>query len=432
MNYKKILFFITVISIIVLSACDKKEILPGKRESISGITESNELLQSNPNNITPPVNITTPINISSYIDIEGNKEHVSLNYRMPKEIKTIWKTSLGGGRINSNIIAFEENLYVVNSNGILICLSQLDGKKLWSKLVAKQPDDAIFSGGLTANGSTLYIATNIGEVKAIDSKNQKELWSVNLKYPLKGVPIYSHGRIIINSIENQTFALDSLTGKIVWTKSASKEDTIMTESGSAAEFGNDVICTYTSGDLKSLNSQNGAINWEDVLFSANLSESGSVFSHIVASPVVFNGNVLVATSESKMVLIDAISGIRLWEKEIGTLNTPVVNSNWIFALSSENQVICLSAKSGNIIWAKNIHDIYGEKYPENSNWTGPLLINSDIVIFNDFGDILKLDTSTGKLKEKITIKNANITKKPIIINGEMFAITNRSDIYAIG
>ncbi len=253
-----------------------------------------------------------------------------------------------------------------------------------------------------------------------------------MKYPLKGLPLYSHGKIIINSIENQTFALDSLSGRVVWIKSASKENTIMLDSGSAAELEKDVICTYTSGDLKSLNSQNGAINWEDVLFSANFSESGSVFSHIVASPVVFNENVLVAISESKMVLIDGVSGIRLWEKEIGTLNTPAVNNGWIFVLSSDNQIICLSAKSGDINWMKKIQDIYDEKYPENANWTGPLLINGEVVIFNDFGDILKLDKSTGKLNKKITMKNVNIIKKPIIVNGKMFAITNRSDIYAIG
>lgn len=429
MNYIKILSAITAVSIL-LSACDKKEILPGKREAISGITETNELFQTS--KVTTAVNLTAPTNSSSFVDIEGNKQHISLNYKMPKTLKTLWKTSIKGGRVNSNIIAFGENLYVVNSNGVLVCLSQTNGKKLWEKLIAKQPDDAIFSGGLTADGSVVYVSTNIGEVKAIDSKTKKELWNVNLKYPLKGSPIYSHGKIIVNSIENQTFALDSATGHISWMKSASKEDTIMSDSGSAAELGNAVICAYTSGDLKSLNSKNGTINWEDVLFSANLSESGSVFSHIVASPVVFGGNVLVATSESKMALIDGISGIRIWEKEIGTLNTPVVNNNWIFVLSSDNQVICLSAKTGNINWVQRVQDVYGGKYPESSNWTGPLLINSDVVIFSDFGDILKLDKSTGKLQEKLNLKNANVIKKPIIVNGKMFAITNRADIYAIG
>ena len=407
MNYTKTLFFITAVSIL-LSACDKKEILPGKREAISGITETNELFQTS--NTTDYVNLSSATSIVSFVDIEGNKQHSSLNYKMPKDLKILWKTSIGGSRVNSNVIAFQGNLYVINSNGVLICLSQVDGKKLWEKLIAKQPDDAIFSGGITANDSIIYISTNIGEVKAVDTKTQKELWSVNLKYPLKGLPLYSHGKIIINSIENQTFALDSLTGRVVWIKSASKENTIMSDSGAAAELGNDVICTYTSGDLKSLNSQNGAINWEDVLFSANLSESGAVFSHIVASPVVFNGNVLVATSESKIVLIDGASGIRLWEKEIGTLNTPAVNNDWIFVLSSDNQIICISAKSGNINWMKKIQDVYGEKYPENANWTGPLLINNYVVILNDSGDILKLDKSTGNLNEKIAIKNANITK----------------------
>lgn len=416
---------------VLFSACDKKEILPGKREAISGITEYNEIA-NDVSSVSETVSLTPATNVASCVDIEANKQHTALNYKMPKAMKKLWKTSVGGSRINSNIIAFGQNLYVVNSNGVLTCLSQIDGKKQWDKLVAKQPDDAIFSGGLTAHRDVIFVATNIGEVKAINSKTQKELWSTNLKYPLRGVPFYSAGKIIINSIENQTFALDASTGKVVWTKSASQEETIMAESGTAAELNNDVICAYTSGDLKSLKAQNGSTNWEDVLFSSNLSESGSVFSHIVASPVIFNGGVLAVTSEAKMALSDAVSGIRLWEKEIGTLNTPAVNNNWIFVLSSDNRVICLSAQNGGIKWNKIVQDLYGEKYPESSNWVGPLLINGEVVIFNDSGDVLKLDSSTGKLKEKVTIKNANIVKKPIIVNGKLFAITNRAEIYAIG
>lgn len=430
MTHRALLICVNLITVLLL-ACDKKEILPGARESIAGVTETNELHQTSSHDIGV-VTVTPATNVSSYVDLEASKQHVSLNYKTPTALQKLWKTSIGGERINSNIIAFNNHLYVVNSNGSLVCLSQNTGEKLWDHMVAKQPDSAIFSGGLTANGSTIYVSSNIGTVKAIDANTRKELWVANLKYPLKGVPLYSHGKIIINSIENQTFALDALTGSIAWVKSAAKEATTMASSGAAAESGNDVICPYTSGDLKSLNSQNGTINWEEVLFSTNFSESGAVFSQIAASPVVFNNNILVATSESKMVLLDAASGIRLWEKEIGTLNTPVVNNNWIFVLSSDNQVICLSAKTGEILWIKSVSNIYGEKYPDNSTWVGPLLINGDVVIFSNYGDILKLDLSTGNLKGKATIKNISINKKPIVVNGKIFVTTDRAEVYAIG
>ncbi|MBQ7539500.1 MAG: PQQ-binding-like beta-propeller repeat protein, partial [Bacteroidaceae bacterium] len=243
MNYRKIAVFSVVALLLV--ACDKKEILPGKREAISGVTENigtgRSVVNSSAHIISSPAE-----SILEYVDIAGNKRHCSVNYRMPTSSKILWKTSIGGWSVGSDPIAFDGKVYVVNSYGNLVCVSQNNGEKLWELPIAPQTDDGDFSGGLTASGNTLYVSANTGDVIAVDTVSQKELWRKSLKYPLRGTPLIVGNRLFVNSIENQTFALDAVSGRIIWQKSTSAENTIMAASGSPALFGNDVICAYSS------------------------------------------------------------------------------------------------------------------------------------------------------------------------------------------
>ncbi|MDR2666544.1 MAG: PQQ-like beta-propeller repeat protein [Holosporales bacterium] len=426
----KLLLYAILISVL-FTACEKKEILPGKRELIPGIAADNSRDVLTPN--LAKVALTRPSSIASSLYIAGNKEHNSINYKMNPNAKVLWKTSFGVGPISSDIIAFDDNIYVIDAHGTLFCVSQKDGQKIWKKSIAPQPRDGVFSGGLTANDSTIYVSTNTGNVIAIDSKTQEMLWTKSLKYPIRGAPLYIDEKLIITSIENQTFAVDAKTGDILWTKTANKEQTVMAEAGTPGVFGDSVICAYSSGDIFSLGLQDGNDNWNDVLLSSNVNESGVVISHIAASPVVYGDSVLAATSESKMSLLDAASGIRIWEQDIGTLTPPVINGGVIFVLS-DNSVFCMSLENGSINWKCELSAVYNRKdvKPSSLNWRGPLIINSDIIVFSDAGDLIRIDASTGKLKKHDLIKDAAITRTPLVVNEKMFAVTSRAEIYAFG
>ena len=408
----------------ILVACDNKEILQGKRESIAGVTEISQIGAPGIKS-SEKITLQDATSLSEYLDVAGNKQHISINHKMKQDTKRLWKVSLKGSAINSDPIAFGGNVYVVNSNGDLLAISQNDGKKLWSIRIAPQPDTATFSGGITSDGTRIYAATNIGDVVTVDSKTQKIVWKKSLKYPLRGAPLYTNGKLIVNTIDGQTFALNSANGNIIWTKTSPSEMTIMASAGTPALYGNDIICAYSSGDLKSLNIQSGSDNWDEILSSANL-------SHIAASPIVSNGKVLAATPEAKMVMFDAASGIQIWEKEVGTMTTPVINSGWIFVLTGDRSVICLSEKDGSTKWIVAIKDLYGDKFSKDLEFVGPILINGDIAIFSNNGDIFKLDVSTGKLKKTEKISNMSTNRTPIIVDGKLFAVTSRADLYAIG
>ncbi len=427
---KKFLFVLCSTTVL-FGACDKKEILPGKRESVEGINESakfdKEILNS-----TIRISVTPSTVVSEYKDIAGNKQHKALNYKVAQNPKMLWKTSIGGAQISSEPIAFNGHAYVVNSHGDLVCIELKDGKQKWSLNIAKQPDDASFAGGITAENSVIYASTNIGDVVAVNTTTQKILWKKSLKYPLRGAPLYADGIVIVNSIDGQTFALNALNGSVIWMKKLQGEMTVMSKASTPALFGHSIICAYSSGDLKSYDLRSGGDNWDDVLFSANLSDSGSVMAHIVASPVVSNGNILATTSESGMVMFDASSGVRIWENEIGTINTPLVNSGWIFVLTQTGAVICLSEKDGSIKWVSEVKELLPDQYSKDAEFVGALLINEAVMVFSNTNNIVTLDISTGKIKGITNIDGADTIVAPIVIDGRIIAVNSRAELYAIG
>ena len=427
---KKFLFVLCGATVL-FSACDKKEILPGKRESVEGINESakfdKEILNS-----TIRISVTPSTVVSEYKDVAGNKQHKALNYKVAQNPKMLWKTSIGGAQISSEPIAFNGHAYVVNSHGDLVCIELKDGKQKWSLNIAKQPDDASFAGGITAENSVIYASTNIGDVVAVNTTTQKILWKKSLKYPLRGAPLYADGIVIVNSIDGQTFALNALNGNVIWMKKLQGEMTVMSKASTPALFGHSIICAYSSGDLKSYDLRSGGDNWDDVLFSANLSDSGSVMAHIVASPVVSNGNILATTSESGMVMFDASSGVRIWENEIGTINTPLVNSGWIFVLTQTGAVICLSEKDGSIKWVSEVKELLPDQYSKDAEFVGALLINGAVMVFSNTNNIVTLDISTGKIKGITNIDGADTIVAPIVIDGRIIAVNSRAELYAIG
>lgn len=416
---------------VLLCACDKKEILPGKRESIDGITESvkfDKALVNSSVRISP----TPSTVVFEYKDIAGNKQHKALNYKVVQNPKMLWKTSIGGVQVNSEPIAFNGHAYIVNSRGDLVCIELKDGKQKWSLNIAKQPDEALFAGGITAENSVVYASTNIGDVVAVDTVTQRILWKKSLKYPLRGAPLYADGIVIVNTIDGQTFALNSSNGSVIWMKKLQGEMTVMSKASTPALYGHSIICAYSSGDLKSYDLSNGGDNWDDVLFSANLADSGSIMAHIVASPVVSNGNVLATTSESGMVMFDASNGVRIWEKEIGTINTPLINSGWVFVLTQTGTMLCLSEKDGSVKWVSEIKELLHEQYSKNAEFVGALLVNGDVMVFSNTNNIVKLDISTGKLKGIITLEDADTTVAPIVVDGKIIAVNSRAELYAIG
>lgn len=405
-----------------ITGCEHKEILKGKREDFFSNVEKMKVNKALTNK---DVHINQAASISTHIDVAGNRQHNAINYSFSSDKPKIdWTSSVGGASIGSDIIYFKGKIYSVNSNGELTCIDVKTGKVVWRKLVAPQKDGVSYRGGISIiDGAheSIVVTTNTGEIvkfRPFDKNEQR--YAVGA--PIKSNPIIIGDKIIVTTVDNQTYAFSAQNSKKHWERAGSVEETIMDGAGTGAIYGNNLISAYTNGDVVALDINDGSELWTDTLFSSNTSESGFIISHIVASPVVSGHNVLVATSESKITLVEASSGIRIWENNLGTINTPIIMNDWAFVLSTDNMITCISMVDGSYKWMTSV-DGDNKKF-------GPMIINGNIVVFSQFGDMMVYNPKDGKLKETKKL-GTTISKTPIIVNKNMYIVNNNAEVVCL-
>ena len=240
---------------------------------------------------------------------------------------------------------------------------------------------------------------------------------------IKGIPICIKNKVIVNTVNNCTYALNKNNGNVIWSYSLGEENiTILSSSSTPVLYKNSVICTYSSGDVISLNIDDGSANWSTVLIPNYMYNSGAGLLQSVTKPIIIGDKVLVSNTNSMMALLDAETGTKIWEKKIGTISNPViVNNKWIFIIS-DNNVLCIDFNNGNIQWKLDLTKLYKDKKScKDCFWYGPVLINNQLWIFCNNAEVFKLNLSDGKLIEKQYIHHVLHSDTPVIDNNIMFA-----------
>ena len=109
------------------------------------------------------------------------------------------------------------------------------------------------------------------------------------------------------------------------------------------------------------------------------------------------GRVIAISHGGLMAAIDLRSGRRLWQKDIGGLQSPWVAGDYIYVITNDAEIACVSRQDGRIQWVRAL-----PRYedPENQEdpiiWTGPLLASDRLIIAGSHGMAMAISPSRDK------------------------------------
>jgi outer membrane protein assembly factor BamB len=429
---RKIALVVLAVGIgVCLLSCEKKEILPGKREALF-LSGDDPVKQSN-----EPVSLPLPTSRVDHICSLGSVNHTSVNHAMNKNPQIVLQKSVACSAVRTEPVFSNGSLFFVDADGILHGVPVHDIRRhvvleknvvplLRVSLVPQKDNE--FAGGLAIHGDVVYVSSNVGDVIAFDIRSRKEKWRASLMIPIQGAPVVASGKVIVMTIENQVIALDASSGRQIWRVSGKESRTVMSSFGSPAVDCDCVIFASTTGDSACVSLSNGLERWTDMVLSTNMSESGSAISHVSASPVVDCGMAFFVNAESSACANDVASGVRLWEARIGSLFPLIVLGNSVFSLTSQGSVVCLSKSDGSLKWRKDVLPL--QKPGVSAGWVGFLMINSEIALFSSVGDIVFLDSKSGAFLRRIETKQ-KIATPPIIIDKTMHLLSENGTIIVL-
>jgi len=263
------------------------------------------------------------------------------------------------------------DLFFGTTNGILVALSEVDGRADWTLRL----DGPIRATPLVSSQTVFVPVGNV--LYAIWNTNRSAKWSYEAVGGLVGSPILESGTIYIGSEDKHVVALDEYSGALLWSL---KLDGVVAASPSIA--GLTLVVGTDAGTLYGLHRTEGRELW-------NLSLGSAVSS----AASIAKGIAMVGTYGGRLNAVRVEDGKPLWTYPAKAdpaldpvLTTPATDSG--LAYFGSDGLYCVEVTTGELIWHYTTRDFVRG---------GPAITESYVVFGSYDGSLRCLDKATGNI-----------------------------------
>lgn len=405
--------------------------LPGKR--ISVLSRDKALA---PEAKAAEIKLPPPEANDEWPQAGGYANHAMHHMEVGDRLERQWRTGIGAGagkraRLLAQPVVADGMVFTMDAEAEVRAVSAKTGNTVWTRDLTPDDEDSTFaSGGVAYEDGLLFVSTGFAQVVALDAKTGKVAWRQTLSGPMRGAPTVRGGRVFVVTVDNQTHCLAAEDGAVLWTHQGISEGASLLAGTSPAVDGNVIVVPYSSGELFALRVDNGTVLWQDQLTTVRRTDNVATLSDIRGRPIIDRGRVYAIGHADMVVAIDLRSGRRLWEREIGGIQSPWVAGDYLYLVTNNNEALALEAKTGKILWVTQLRVWEDEEDKEGRIvWAGPVLASDRLILGSSDGYLVSLSPYTGEVLGKVSVSDG-ITIQPAVADNTMYFITNDADLVA--
>ncbi len=406
--------------------------LPGKRISI--LTQSKNL-EADAGSKTP-IALPAPENVGEWPQAGGYPPHAMHHLALGANLHRVWDADLGAGGnkrrafLTQPIVA-EGKVFAMDAESVASAYDLKDGHRLWkSDLAPEDTGDGSYGGGLAFDDGKLFITNQYAELLSINAANGKILWRRTLPSPVRGAPTVRAGRVLLVTVDNSTLCLSAEDGHELWHHNGISEMASMLGGTSPAVDGNTVVAPYSSGELFALRIENGTVQWSEVISSLKRTDQVATLTDIRGLPVVDRGRVFAAGNSDIFAAIDLRTGRRIWDKEVGSIQTPWVAGDFIYLVTNGPELACFETETGQVRWVKPL-DRWEDPEAKSGRlvWTGPVLASDRLIVVSSAGNAVSFSPYTGEMLSQEQLPDG-VTIPPVVAAQTLLFVTKEGELIA--
>ena len=413
---------------------DSKDPVPGKREPV--IAARRGLVLSG-----PPVAVSVPpaAAVPEWAQAGGNPTHAVGHIALSGGANTLapaWRADVGTGggyrrKLTAQPLVAGGRVFTMDSDAEVSAFSFADGSRIWRTDTQGEKDRSTnIGGGIAAAGGVVYAVTGRGEALALDGNTGAIRWRQDLGSPGRSAPCVADGRLYLTTLDNRLLALKADNGERQWSyQAATSATTVLAQSAPAFSDGL-VVAGFGSGDLAAVRAESGGLAWTDSLASARGRNSQVDLAAVRGLPVVDAGRVFAIGVGGLLVSLDLRSGRRLWEREVGGLETPWLAGDVLFVQTLDQTLAAIGREDGKLRWLTDLPRYDNpEKRRDPLFWTGPILAGGRLVLAGSNETALSVNPADGKVIGQQDLRGAAAVT-PIAAGGTLFILTDDGTLQA--
>jgi outer membrane protein assembly factor BamB len=275
----------------------------------------------------------------------------------------VWSTSVGDGvgQYYSHLHpAWQDNtIYAADRFGIVKALDASNGKEKWKVDLSENPGffssniSAELSGGVTVDGSNLYIGSEKAIVYSLNTADGKLAWKTTVAGEAISRPVVSGGLILIHTSNGILQALNQKDGSIAWSANLDMPTlSLRGESAPAVAFGAAIV-GGDNGRVSAVLLKEGQMIWQQRISEPSGATEIDRLSDIDTTPVIVNGVVYTVAYNGNLVAMDLRSGQIMWKRDVGSVNNIVIDGDRIYMVDQNDRVMALNTQGGVTIWTQS-------------------------------------------------------------------------------
>ncbi len=395
--------------------------LPGERVAVLFPESDQESAQ-----LVRPVVLPAAQPRADWPQAGGNARHDSGSVQAAAALQQVWAVPSSAGFYNFSTapVIAGGRVFTLDADYVLSAYAQESGRQIWSVKVAdpEGPGEA-FGGGLAFEDGQLFLTTGYGLVAAYSSETGAETWRQSVGVPIRAAPVVADGVVLAVTVDNSAIAHAAADGRKLWMHQGFSDAAGLVGIGVPAIAGGIAVVPQSSGDLRALRLPTGDLLWEKSLASGRRMSRLADFAGIRADPVISDGVVYAASNSGRLAALDLPSGVELWQRRGGGINTPLLAGDSLFFLANDGQLMALGRKDGSLRWKVSL-PVWKDPVQRVSPivWTGPLLLEDRLVLGSSTGDLLVLAGADGHEITRLSLGEP-VLSAPIAAGGLLFVRT---------
>ena len=366
----------------------------------------------------------------------GSATHAMHHLELAAEPDLAWRVNIGRGssddtRILTQPVVVNGVIYTMDALSVVMALEAATGKTIWEvDLADGQEDEGFFGGGIAYDKGRLFVATGFARMFSLDAATGEVQWERQLPGPMHNGPAVHGDRVYALSLDNQVQALGADDGRLLWNNVGVEEIASVMGAASPAVVDDIVLVPYTTGELLGIRPDSGRVEWSESLAAFTRLDPLADIPQIRGLPVIDRDRAIAISHSGRMLALELERGLRLWEVEIGGIDTPWVAGEFVFVLTSDSQVVALRREDGRVRWVTLLPRYEDEEDQEGLiRWTGPVLAGHRLVVAGSHGEAVTLSPYTGATLGNIDLPGA-VAVPPMVADGTLYFVTDNADLLA--
>ncbi len=305
------------------------------------------------------------------------------------------------------------------------------GKKTYAgKIISMFGEKADFLGGsLSYSLGKVYVSTRRGFLMSVDAASGQVDWSQYYKAQIRSTPVVRDGIVMFVTSDNRTIAVDSKDGSEKWVHQGAMERAKVLASPAPVIAGSNIIVTYSSGEIYSLNISNGSEEWGVAPSRAAFGSLSPMFSDISQNPVLHNNVLYVVSSEGTLSAVN-MSGAQLWSFEGESISTaPWAVNDILFTTTRFGRLLAISARTGKLLWKANMANPEDIR-EDNLLFSGVVMAGGKLYSVDNQGTLYAYSPKDGSSEGSLGV-DSGIFSSPIVAEGRMYMVTSSANLVEV-